>query len=195
MLAADPVTGETQDAYWTDEFFSEEHIIGTFQHLLHDTPKTVENLCRLCVAAREDRVVLAFSLYGLMPFANNSEFVFQFANMSLRQLQALRRHCLQLPDTMACEYAVDVYVLKIAPENYEVDHALLIFAAACLILKGLCETKAMAHGFCQSMLSEDKELLTFHANAIIFNIVNACATRRGALREAMRLLNKHQVSV
>jgi hypothetical protein len=53
----------------------------------------------------------------------------------------------------------------------------------------------MARGFCQSMLSEDKELLTFHANAILFNIVNACATRRGALREAMRLLNKHQVSV
>ena len=85
--------------------------------------------------------------------------------------------------------------IQLAPENYEVDHALLIFAAACLILKGLCETKAMAHRFCQSMLSEDKELLTFHANAIIFSIVNSCATRRGALREAMRLLNKHQVSV
>ena len=59
----------------------------------------------------------------------------------------------------------------------------------------VCLGKAMARGFCQSMLSEDKELLTFHANAIIFSIVNACATRRGALREAMRLLNKHRVSV
>ncbi len=36
MLAADPVAGETQDAYWADEFFGEEHIIGTFQHLLHE---------------------------------------------------------------------------------------------------------------------------------------------------------------
>jgi len=139
--------------------------------------------------------VLAFSLYGLMPFANNAEFVFPFASMSLRQLQALRRHCHNLPDTMACEYAVDVYVLKIAPENYEVDHALLIFAAACVMLKGLCETKALARGFRQSILSEDKGLLTFHANAILFNIVNACATRRGALRQAMQLLNKHGVQV
>lgn len=42
MPAADPVAGDTQDAYWADEFFGEEHIIGTFQHLLHDTQKTVE---------------------------------------------------------------------------------------------------------------------------------------------------------
>ena len=195
MLAAGAPAGEAQDACWADEFFGEEHIVGTFQYLLHDTPRAVEDLCRLCVAAREDRVVLAFSLYGLMPFANNAEFVFPFASMSLRQLQALRRHCHNLPDTMACEYAVDVYVLKITPENYAVDHALLVFAAACVMLKGLCETRALAHGFCQSMLSEDKEMLTFHANAILFSIVNACATRRGALREAMQLLNKHGVRV
>jgi hypothetical protein len=191
MQASSPAAASS----WTAEFFDEQHIVDTFQRLLQDTAQSVEDLCRLCVAAREDSIVLAFNLHGLMPFANNPEFVFPFSRMTLRQLQVLRRHCKSLPDAMACEYDVDVYVLKISPENFEVDHALLLFAAACLLLKGLSQTQAVARGFCVSRLSEDKELLTYHANAILFHIVNACAVRRGALRQAMQLLNQHGVHV
>jgi len=190
-MAAD---GAADGACWADEFFGEEHLVSTFQHLLHDSPKTFEDLSRLCVAAREDRVVLAFNLHGLMPFANNAEFVFPFACMSARQLKTLRRRCREVSDVMACEYAVDVYVLRIAPDNYAIDHALLIFAAACILLKGLCETKTLSRGFCQHRLAENKELLVYHANAMLFSIVNACAVRRGALREAMQLLNAHGVT-
>ena len=171
MLAAD--AHSTRDPCWADEFFGEEHVVSTFQHLLHDSPKNVEDLSRLCIAAREDSVVLAFNIHGLMPFANNTEFVFPFA----------------------CEYAVDMYVLKIAPDNYAVDHALLIFAASCILLKGLCQTKTLTRGFYQCMLAENKELLVFHANAMLYSILNACAVRRGALREAMQLLNAHGVTV
>ena len=194
MLAADDAHS-TRDPCWADEFFGEEHVVSTFQHLLHDSPKNVEDLSRLCIAAREDSVVLAFNIHGLMPFANNAEFVFPFACMSARQLQALRRRCQQLPDSMACEYAVDMYVLKIAPDDYAVDHALLIFAASCILLKGLCQTKTLTRGFYQCMLAENKELLVFHANAMLYSILNACAVRRGALREAMQLLNAHGVTV
>ena len=78
----------------------------------------------------------------------------------------------------------------VGPSYFDDDDAFHTISA-----KGLCETKALACGFCQSMISEDRELLTFHANAILFNIVNACTTRRQALREAMQLLNKHSVSI
>jgi hypothetical protein len=76
-----------------------------------------------------------------------------------------------------------------------VDHALLIFAASCILLKGLCQTKTLTRGFYQCMLAENKELLVFHANAMLYSILNACAVRRGALREAMQLLNAHGVTV
>ncbi len=63
MLAADDARStSTRDPCWADEFFGEEHVVSTFQHLLHDSPKNVEDLSRLCIAAREDSVVLAFNI-------------------------------------------------------------------------------------------------------------------------------------
>lgn len=179
---------------WTSEFFDELAIVDTFQHLLQTTQQTVEDLCRLCVAAREDRVVLAFSVHGLMPFANHPEYVFDFSKMSHRQLQSLRWHYKNLPDTMTCEYDVDLYVLKRSPENFEIEHALVLFAAGCLLLKGLCKTNAVARGFSYERLSNDKALLAYHANAILFHIVNACRVKSGALRTAVGLFAKHDVA-
>ena len=132
---------------WTAEFFDEHSIVNSFQCLLQNTTCSVEDLCRMCVAAREDRVVLAFNVHGLMPFATHPEYVFEFSRMNLRQLQSLRKHYKDLPDSMTCEYDVDMYVLKASPENYEIEHDLLLFAAGCILLKGLCQTKAVARGF------------------------------------------------
>ncbi len=179
---------------WTSEFFDELAIVDTFQHLLQTTQQTVEDLCRLCVAAREDRVVLAFSVHGLMPFANHPEYVFDFSKMSHRQLQSLRWHYKNLPDTMTCEYDVDLYVLKRSPENFEIEHTLVLFAAGCLLVKGLSQVKAEKHGFSYPHLSNDKPLLAYHANAILFTIVNACRVRKGALRAAVDLFAKYNVA-
>lgn len=178
---------------WTKEFFGEENIVNTFQHLLHDTAQSVDDLCRLCHAARDDNIVLAMSLIGLMPFANNPEFVFPFSAMNQMQLKALRQDCTMLPDAMACEYDVDVYVLKIRQENFEVDHSLLIFAAAVILYKGLGQTKVMSRGICFSRLDTSADLLAHHVNAILFQIVHSCSVRRGALRAAAQLLVKHGV--
>ena len=180
-----------QTRAWTAEFFEEESIVNTFQNLLHASSCSVEDLCRLCVAAREDNVVLAMNLQGLMPFANNPEFVFPFAAMKGQQLRALRRAGRTLPDAMACEYDMDVYVLKVSQPAFAVDHALLLFAAGCILLRGLSQTQACAHGFCSARLT--KAQLEHHANAVLFQIVHACAVRRGALPAAARLLRKHRV--
>jgi hypothetical protein len=187
-------TRPTCNPEWTDDFFDEQNIVSTFQHLLHGTAHSVEDLCRLCVTACEDHVVLALNLHGLIPFANNPEFMIPFANMSQRQLQALRRDCKKLPDAMACEYDVDAYVLKIPQVQFQIDHSLLLFAAAVLLYKGLSQTKVCARGFCSTFLAHDPELLAQHANSILFQIVHSCSVRRGALRAATRLLHKHGVS-
>ena len=176
---------------WTAEFFEEQSIVNTFQHLLSGSTSSVEDLCRLCVAAREDNVVLAMNLHGLMPFANHPEFVFPFAAMSRQQLRALRRDGRALPDAMACEYDVDVYLLKASEAGFAVDHALLLFAAACILLRGLSQTQACARGFCTVRLAGAE--LRHHANAVLFQIVHACAVRHGALPAAVRLLRRHGV--
>jgi hypothetical protein len=51
-----------------------------------------------------------------------------------------------MPDVMVCECDVDVYVLKLSQERFAVDHALLLFAAACILIRGLSQTKAFDHG-------------------------------------------------
>jgi hypothetical protein len=178
---------------WTQAFFDEENIVNSFQHLLHDTAQSVDDLCRLCLAACQDNIVLAMNLTGLMPFANNPEFVFPFSAMNQRQLQALRHDSKMLPDAMACEYDVDVYVLKIRQDNFEIDHPLLVFAAAVILYKGLGQTKIMARGTCFSKLDANPDLLAHHVNAILFQIVHSCTVRRGAVRAAAQLLVKHQV--
>ena len=178
---------------WTSHFFDEEHIVDTFQNLLAYTPQTVEDLYRLCVAAREDRIVLAFTVQGLVPFANHPEFVFCYSGMSCLQLQAIRRESQLLRDTLVCDYDVDIYLLKMSPEDFEVDHALLLFAAGCLLLQGLSTIKQHRGGYSVTRLTNNKELLMFHANAMLFNVVNSCNLKAGAQRAAGQLLHKHRV--
>jgi hypothetical protein len=43
---------------WTCEFFGEENIVHTMQHLLHGSTQSVDDLCRLCVVASQDHVEL-----------------------------------------------------------------------------------------------------------------------------------------
>jgi len=114
--------------------------------------------------------------------------------MNQKQVQTLLRDSKKLPDAMACEYDVDVYVLNIPQTYYEIDHALLLFAAAVVLLKGISTTKICARGFCSVSLASNPDLLAHHANSILFQIVNACSVRRGALRTATELLRKHRVS-
>jgi len=191
-----PIRHDTAESEsWAAEFFDENFIVNTFQCLLQNTAQSVEDLCRLCVAAREDRVVLAFNVHGLMPFATHPEYVFEFSKMNVRQLRSLRKHYRDLPDTMTCEYDVDMYVLKASPENYQIEHELLLFAAGCILLKGLSQTKVVARGFCMSRLAENRDALLYHTNAILLHIINACALKNGAVRAAMRLLEHHGVTV
>jgi hypothetical protein len=68
-LAAMADTLSENNTPWTSHFFDEEHIVDTFQNLLAYTPQTVEDLYRLCVAAREDRIVLRAGLHCTRPRA------------------------------------------------------------------------------------------------------------------------------
>jgi hypothetical protein len=192
-LAAMADTLSENNTPWTSHFFDEEHIVDTFQNLLAYTPQTVEDLYRLCVAAREDRIVLAFTVQGLVPFANHPEFVFCYSGMSCLQLQAIRRESQLLRDTLVCDYDVDIYLLKMSLDDFEVDHALLLFAAGCLLLKGLSTIKQHRGGYSVTRLTNNKELLMFHANAMLFNVVNSCNLKAGAQRAAGQLLHKHRV--
>ncbi len=139
--------------------------------------------------------MLAFTIQGLVPFANHPQFVFAFSAMSLLQLQAIRRESQLLPDAFACDYDVDIYLLKLSPGDFEVDHALLLFAAGCLLLKGLSTIKQHRGGYSVTRLTENKDLLRFHANAMLFNVVNSCNFKAGTQRAAGKLLQKHGVDV
>lgn len=180
---------------WQTEFFSEENIVNTFQSFLNDTAidASVDSLCRLCLAAREDNIVLAMNLNGLMPFAHNPEFIFPFSRMSQKQVQALRHDWKKVTDVMACDYDVDVYVLKVRQEDFQIDHSLLLFAAAVILYKGLVQTQIMSRGTCCSQFEQGSDLLAHHVNAILFQIVHSCSVRRGSLRQAAQLLAKHGV--
>ena len=80
-------------------------------------------------------------------------------------------------------------------QDFEVDHALLLFAAGCLLLKGLSTIKQHRGGYSVTRLTNNKELLMFHANAMLFNVVNSCNLKAGAQRAAGQLLQKHRVYV
>ena len=61
-----------------------------------------------------------------MPFANHPQFVFSFSAMSLLQLQVIRRESQLLPDSLVCDYDVDIYLLKMSPEDDDVVYWYLI---------------------------------------------------------------------
>jgi hypothetical protein len=60
---------------WTSEFFSEEHIVHTMQHLLYGSTHSIDDLCRLCVAASQDHVVLALNLQGMIEGAGEDIYI------------------------------------------------------------------------------------------------------------------------
>ena len=90
-------------------FFAESNIVHTLQHLLSHTAQNVEDLCKLCVAASEDSVVMALNVHGLMPFANHPEFVYPYSCMSIEQLQALKGHCVSALAGIACPLGICNY--------------------------------------------------------------------------------------
>ena len=118
-------------------FFAESNIVHTLQHLLSHTTQNVEDLSKLCIAASEDSVVMALNVHGLMPFANHPEFVYPYSCMSSEQLQALKGHCVSAHAGIACQYDNDVFLLNIFPEAMSLDKGLLLFAGACILLRGL----------------------------------------------------------
>jgi hypothetical protein len=176
-------------------FFAESNIVHTLQHLLSNTPQDVEDLCKLCVAASEDSVVMALNMQGLMPFANHPEFVYPYSCMSMQQLRALKGHCVSAHPGIACQYDNDAFLLSIFPEAMSLDKGLLLFAGACILLRGLSQTNTTSRGVSYSFLSQTPELLRHHANVFFFQIVNAGSFRQSAVRDAARLLEKHNVHV
>jgi hypothetical protein len=46
--------------------------------------------------------------------------------MSLLQLQVIRRESQLLPDSLVCDYDVDIYLLKMSPEDDDVVYWYLI---------------------------------------------------------------------
>lgn len=180
---------------WAAAFFDEDNIVSSFQNLLVDTQLRVEDLCTLCIAAHEHRLVLALSLQGLMPFASRPTFVLNYANMTPRQLCALRKACsgMQVPeDAVVHEYNIDVVLMSSGPQQHSVDDELILFAAACILAGGLTHCSPEKHGVSYKRLEEDT--LRFHVNTTVFKIVNACRMKQDVERGALRLLSKHRVT-
>jgi hypothetical protein len=180
------------DGVWSSFFFDEGNIVNTFQLLLLHGNQTVDDLYRLCLAVHESTLVLAFTLEGLSPFAMHSEYVIPYAHMSQGQLQALRRACNEnCGDTMTIEYGVDVYIVSIDEKIRQVDDSLMLFAATCLLTKGLSTQTLSARGYANARM--DSSVLAFHTNAAVFKIVHSCYLRGGVQQESMRLVRKHNV--
>ena len=174
-------------------FFGESNIVHTLQHLLSHTAQNVEDLCKLCVAASEDSVVMALNVHGLMPFTNHPELVYPYSCMNIEQLQALKGHCASAHAGIACQYDNDVFLLNIFPEAMSLDKGLLLFAVACILLRGLSQTNTTHSGVVYLFLSHTPELLRHHANVFFFQIVNAGSFRQSSVHDAARLLEKHNV--
>jgi hypothetical protein len=176
---------------WVSLFFDEENIVHTFQLLLTSGNQTMDELFRLCLVVHESPLVLAFTVEGLTPFAMHSEYVIPYTLMSKRQLQVLRRECRASNDVMAVDYGIDVYVVKIDNSACEIDAALMLFAAICIILKGLSTQRLTRHGYVCSHLQASE--ITYHLNNAIFKIVHSCLLRPGVQKQAMQLVHKHQL--
>jgi hypothetical protein len=177
---------------WVSLFFDEENIVHTFQLLLNNDNQTMDELFKLCLVVHESPLVLAFTVEGLTPFAMHSEYVIPYTLMNKRQLQVLRRECRACAnDVMAVDYGIDVYVVKIDNSAYEIDAALMLFAAVCIIYKGLSTQRLTRHGYVYSSL--DSGEISYHVNNAIFKIVHSCLLRPGVQKQAMQLVHKHKV--
>lgn len=179
--------------HWTSLFFDEANIVHTFQLLLMRGNKTLDELFQLCLVMHESPMILAFTVEGLTPFAMHSEYVIPYEKMNREQIRALRLECMDsVHDVMSIDYGTDIFVVKIDVAGYEVDDALMLFAAACIILNGL-STQTLTRGGYVTYVNVrlDPDLTVYHLNNAIFKIVHSCLLRPGVERQAMHLLNKY----
>jgi hypothetical protein len=175
---------------WVALFFNEENIVSTFQLLLTSGNQTLDELFQLCLVVHESPLVLAFTVEGLTPFAMHSEYVIPYTLMNKRQLQVLRRECRACTnDVMAVDYGIDVYVVKVDNSACEIDAALMLFAAVCIIFEGLSTQRLTRHGYVCSRLESSE--ITYHLNNAIYKIVHSCLLRPGVQKQAMQLAHKH----
>lgn len=183
------------DSHWASLFFDEANIVHTFQLLLMRGNQTLDDLFQLCLVVNGSTMLLAFTIEGLTPFAMHSEYVIPYAKMNKRQLHALRRACsVGDNDVMAVEYGIEAYVVKIDSCEYELDNALMLFAAACIILKALSTQTLTRSGYISYTSTRlDPSVTRYHLNNAMFKIVHSCSLRQGVQKEAMCLVNKHKV--
>ena len=177
---------------WTDLFLNEYNIVNTLQCLLLDTSRTIDDLHELCVAMVDNNVVLCLTQQGLMPIASKHMYIFPYDKMNKQQLQALRSESTNTPQTFAAVYDHDKYSVHglLLPK---VDHVLVLFAANCILAKGLCTSTSRKRGFVMTKLEPAQ--ITYHINTTLLQIVHRCALRNGAVYQANLLLRKHGVSL
>lgn len=183
------------DEDWSVQFFDEDNIVSTLQHLLHRTGRSVEDLCQLCFVAEQCPLVFALTLEGLVPFANHSEYLFPYAKMNRRQLQTLcaQSKSLTVEDSMRAVYIDDFYIVRVTTKLGKVDSVLMIFAAACILARGLGQCIVHTRGIESRGL--DSDTLKYHVNATLSKIVRSCLLKTGVHQAAMLLLQRHQVGL
>jgi hypothetical protein len=178
---------------WSDAFFDQNNILNTMQCLLLGTNQTIEDLSALCVAMNNNNVVLSFTHRGLMPIASAHMYIFPYTKMNREQLRILRREIAQTKKTFEAVFQELTYNVHGMP-HAKVDSVMILFAASCLLLHGLSTTQSKKNGcFCSSKL--EKHNVSYHLNATLFTIINACNMRAGAAHAAARLLRQHGVSI
>jgi len=192
LLWEDARSDDRMEESWVSLFFNEENIVHTFQLLLTSGNQTMDELFKLCLVVHESPLVLAFTVEGLTPFAMHSEYLIPYKLMSKHQLRVLRRECrASTSEVMAIDYGIDVYVVKIDNSACEIDAALMLFAAICIIYKGLSTQRLTRHGYVCSHLQASE--VTYHLNNAIFKIVHSCLLRPGVQKQAMQLVDKHKL--
>lgn len=189
----EPAAPPVEEA-WVAEFFGPETIVHTMQSLLRGGGRTISDLCKMCTAAHSSDLVPAFTPEGLMPFSNNYTYVFQYSDMTKRQVKAL----VALIDSMTggnrsmrCVHENDFYILPLNKDFMRVRDEVLLFGAAAFMTKGLTHASRTGDGqLVHDALPEvERERII---NAALFRIVNSCVLKRGALRECMQMLEAHK---
>jgi len=185
-------SNKVQTQPWTEFFFDEHNIVNTLQCLLIETSRTIEDSNELCVAMIENNVVFCLTHRGLLPIASKHMYIFPYEKMNKQQLQALRSESTNTPQTFAAVYDHDKYSVHglLLPK---VDHVLVLFAANCILAKGLCTSTSRKRGFVMTKLEPPQ--ITYHINTTLLQIVHRCALRNGAVYQANLLLRKHGVSL
>lgn len=181
------------DEAWIAEFFDAENIVHTMQSLLRGGGRTISDLCKMCIAAHCSDLVPAFTPEGLMPFSNNYAYVFQYSDMTKRQVRALVAIIDSMTGgnrSMRCVHENDFYIMPINKDFLRVRDEVLLFGAAAFMTKGITHSLHTSDGQLvhDAVPEVERERII---NAALFRIVNSCVLKRGALRESMQMLEAH----